>query len=399
VLRRIRPKLPNIVALSSAPFMRPDGSICSTVGFDEATGVYLLDSLDIDVPESPTAEDLTAAVALIDEMIFDFPLPDATARAHVFSALLTPAVRHLVPLAPLHYYSANQAGVGKNLLSESLLYIHRGEWPPTDPLPTDEEEARKQITSLIAEGASVVLWDEAHLLIGRQVARLLTSTKWRDRVLGKNVTIEAQNTLSAFALGNNGEIVGDLRRRVVLISMESPIAQPSRRTGFRHTDLRVWVEQHRTDLLDAVLTMLRAWHVAGRPGVESPLGSFEPWCNLVGGTLSVAGVDGFLGNVDEVLEESDHLDEEMAVHVEMLAEAFQSAEFTVRDVVERATWNATRDTIELPSGIRASDPGAGEHLGKLYRRFQKRVWPSGWRIVKRGISRGRQRWAVECPGE
>jgi hypothetical protein len=393
-LMRMPGLLPGLVGLATAPFMRPDGTICQTAGYDEATELYLLDALAVEVPESPTEANICAAVALIDDWLHDFPLPTDTDRAHAFSLLLTPTVRHLVPLAPMHYVNGNMPGTGKNLLAETALSIHLGERVQTDPLPRDEEEMRKQITSMLAEGRRVVLWDEAHYLIGAQLARLPTSVQWGDRLLGSNVTINARNLMSTVALANNGEIVGDIRRRVVQLRLETDLEQPSLRSGFRHPDLRVWTEAHRSEMLESILTLLRAWHVAGRPGVESPMGSFEDWTNIIGGTLEVAGVDGFLGNVTEVLEEGDSLDAEFAGHLADLTDTFlfpHGREFAVGDVLRafRDDWQ-----LELPSGIRPHADDAAERLGKLYRRYKSRPMPGGLKLEKAGSTHGRARWRV-----
>jgi hypothetical protein len=42
-----------------------------------------------------------------------------------------------------------------------------------------------------------------------------------------------------------------------------------------------------------------------RPPAARSLGSFETWSQTLGGILHVAGVPGFLGNLDDVMEASD----------------------------------------------------------------------------------------------
>ena len=392
VLNRLGPVLPPLLGLANAPYMRPDGTICTTPGYDTTTKLYLLDSLNVEVPDTPSAGDLAAAVALIDELLEDFPLPTPSDRAHAFSALLTPAVRHLVPLAPLHFLNGNSPGVGKNLLVEILLGVHLGYRPETDPLPGDDDEMRKQITAHFAEGRRIVIWDEAHYLIGRQLARLLTTARWSDRVLGTNATINAKNILSAYALGNNAEIIGDLRRRVIRINLETELEQPSRRTGFKHTDLRQWADGNRAELLGAVLTLLRGWHCARRPTVASPMGSFEPWCNIVGGTLAVAGVDGFMSNAAELLEGGDTRDAEVAGHLSDLAQLFHGQDFTIGEVLRTMRHNP--ESLLLPGGVRADSHDAVERLGKLYRSYRRRPMPGGNMLDVAGKTGGRTRWRV-----
>ena len=397
-LRRLTDRLPELIGLAPAPFMRPNGTIATTPGYDPATQLYLLDGAGVEVPDEPSDTELAAAVALVDELLGDFPFAGDADRAHAFSLAITPAIRHLVPLAPLHYVNANNAGVGKNLLVETVTAIHTGERLETHPLPTDEEEMRKQITAHLAEGRRFVMWDEAHYLIGRQLARLLTSARWSDRYLGSNTTIVAHNMMTTAALGNNGEIVGDLRRRVVRINMESPLVDPSSRTGFRHADLRLWAERNRAGLLSAILTMLRAWHVRGRPAGPT-IGSFENWSRIVGGTLAVAGVDGFLGNRAELLEEADWRDAEFATHLHELHEVYGADHFAVRDVLSKYRDILYARHHDLPSGIRPDREDAGQKLGRLYRTYRDRVMPGGLRLVRVGMAhRGVATWTVDREG-
>ena len=49
----------------------------------------------------------------------------------------------------------------------------------------------------------------------------------------------------------------------------------------------------------------RAWLAAGRPLSRERLGSFEHWAAVIGGVLKVAGVEGFLGNLDELYANAD----------------------------------------------------------------------------------------------
>jgi hypothetical protein len=55
----------------------------------------------------------------------------------------------------------------------------------------------------------------------------------------------------------------------------------------------------------ACLTLCQAWIAAGRPRGARSIGSFEAWSQVIGGILEIAGVDGFLGNLDEMLAASD----------------------------------------------------------------------------------------------
>ena len=81
--------------------------------------------------------------------------------------------------------------------------------------------------------------------------------------------------------------------------------RPSQRSGFRHPRLIAWVRANRARLVAACLTLCQAWIAAGRPKGGRVVGSFESWSEVMGGVLEVAGIEGFLENIDETSEESD----------------------------------------------------------------------------------------------
>ena len=55
----------------------------------------------------------------------------------------------------------------------------------------------------------------------------------------------------------------------------------------------------------AALTLIRAWIAAGRPKGKKTLGKFEGWAEVMGGILQVAGVPGFLDQLEAFRERDD----------------------------------------------------------------------------------------------
>lgn len=58
-------------------------------------------------------------------------------------------------------------------------------------------------------------------------------------------------------------------------------------------------------MVHAALTLTRAWIVAGMPRGTATLGSYEQWAATIGGILQVAGIPGFLGNLEVFYENAD----------------------------------------------------------------------------------------------
>lgn len=89
------------------------------------------------------------------------------------------------------------------------------------------------------------------------------------------------------------------------VRLDARMTDPHRRTGFRHPDLLPWILANRRRVVEAVLTLCRAWFAAGRPAWDGPvMGGFEAWSRTVGGILAHAGVRGFLGNWEAMLHDS-----------------------------------------------------------------------------------------------
>ena len=80
---------------------------------------------------------------------------------------------------------------------------------------------------------------------------------------------------------------------------------PWLRGGFKHPLITEWAQENRSALVHAALTLIQAWIAAGQPLHETRLGSFEKWSEVMGGVLEVAGIPGFLGNLNELYEASD----------------------------------------------------------------------------------------------
>ena len=389
---RLLDLLPTVNGVVRSPFMRADGSICAEAGYDPVSGNFLAATTAIVVPDAPTQAEIAAAVALVDSLMTDFPFSTASDRAHVFAMLLTPMVRHLVPLVPLFVIDGSGPGVGKNLLTECCMYVSTGEWIQTDPLPLDSEEQRKQITALMSTGRAVALFDEAHIVSGTSLARLITSTTWGDRLLGYSKQVSYPNRITVVALGNNVEVQGDMPRRTIMVRLESPDERPFDRQEFYHSDLRAWTEQHREQMLGALLTILRAWHHAGRPPSPTRLGSFDQWAAMIGGALNVAGVDGFLGNVGAMRDRGATDDLDMEAHVQELNVHFYRRAFTAKQVAGLAE----REMLEAdPPRLGGHGKTLTQSLGHAYRRYSGR-WMGGLRIVPDGVTGGARRWVVEA---
>jgi hypothetical protein len=105
--------------------------------------------------------------------------------------------------------------------------------------------------------------------------------------------------------GNNPQLSDEMTRRCVRIRIDPRIDRPWLRAGFKHPLATDWARKNRSALVRAALILIQAWIAAGRPLYDHRLGSFERWSEVIGGVLQVAGIPGFLGNLNELYAAAD----------------------------------------------------------------------------------------------
>lgn len=411
-------KFPALEALIEAPFLRPDGTICDRPGYDPHTCLFYAPAPDLqlpEIPEKPTSDHLDVALDLLNSAIGDFPFADDASKANAIASMLTPVVRPAIDSpTPLALYDAPQAGTGKTLLAEVVAIVATGRAAEAFSAPTDPEEWRKKITTALLNGTNVVLIDNVnHRLDSDALCMALTATTISDRVFRTFDRIVLPVKCAWIATGNNIQLGGDMPRRCYWIRLDAKQSQPFRRTGFRHPNLRTWVTKHRGELIAALLTIARYWFLQGRPTPKEvrPLGSFEAWCETVGGMLETAGVEGFLRNADTMFEQSDGEASQWETFFLALAELFNGEPFRVMDVVDKLPVKEGASTVEmkrlrgaLPDFLAdAADRTGGFFQRRLGKCFAERV---GRRFGESQVCLERadedrkakvQRWRVQKP--
>jgi hypothetical protein len=385
------------------PFLRPDGTVCVTPGYDPATQLVYRPAAGLaipPIPETPTTEDLSAACGRIAEMLAEFPYADDASYANAIALLMSPAARPAVAgPTPLAFIDKPAPGTGATLLADAIAYVFTGRTAPLTGAPAKEEEWEKLITSALLAGTTFIAFDNIHRpLASAALSRALTATTWRNRVLGgHDFPILAQRA-TWLATGNNLRTRGDIARRGFWIRLDTKMARPWTRdpAAFAHPGLLPWLREARGELIAAVLTLLRAYFAAGCPTPTSlpVLGSFEAWVQLIGGTLAVARIPGFLGNLDALYERLDEETAEAEAFIRALAAAFpQGRVFTGAQILEqlRTVDGAALRAALPPDLAEALDSekkgGFTRRLGWWLRDQEDRRYEGGIRLVRRGKDR------------
>ncbi len=235
---------------------------------------------------------------------------------------------------------------------------------------------------------------------------LLTAETWADRQLGVNKTLQLP-VLCDFAItGNNIQLGGDIPRRCYRIKIDAQTDKPYLRTGFKNPNLREYVADIRPSLVACILTMIHAWVTAGRPKPHSPImGSFARWSSTVGGVLPYAGIKGFLGNLDELLDDSAPEIRETEVLLAHLYGVFGQKPFTTGEVAEYVhvqSFDGNQVLKFIPNDLLEFIADTGKfsmRLGWLFRRYAGRPFgQDGLRVLNAGDKRGANLWRLKVDG-
>ena len=215
--------------------------------------------------------------------------------------------------------------------------------------------------------------------------RALTTTRWKDRILGKSQQVDLPLTAVWYGTGNNVAVAADTTRRIIHIRLDVLEERPEDRTGFRHPDLIPWVRKNRPRLLSQALTILVAFNNAGRPSQGlTPFGSFEGWSDLVRQAVVWAGLPDPCLTRTRLAETSDVTGDSLAqliaawrdydragdgVVASELVNRLYAKDLQPRDDASVAMRAALENLVGCPPG---RTPGARQ-VGAKFKGFRRRV--------------------------
>ena len=272
-----------LTAVTTAPTLRPDGSVLDEPGHDAATGLMYVttEAYPLAVPSAPTVEQALDALAKLWHPIRLFPYADEVAISVTLAAMLAACLRPALPTCPATGFDAPAAGTGKTLLAKCIGALATGGDVAVLPPTNEEDECRKRLFAALRGGSKVLLWDNVREPLGNSVIdSFLTSSLFADRVLGVSENVELPNRSLFLVSGNNLVLTGDTHRRILLARLDAQIETPFKREF--EFDPLTEVCNNRQALVVAALTIVRAYIAAGRPKIAAGrIASFELWDDLV----------------------------------------------------------------------------------------------------------------------
>lgn len=383
------PGIRPLMGTSDAPVFRCDGSVWQTPGYDDVTGVLYQPATEFPrIPDDVNIDDADAAMTELLDVVCDFRFESEEHKAAWVAGLLTPLARFAFEgPTPFFLIDANVRGAGKGLLAQTIGWIVLGREMPVSSYAHDPEEMRKKITAIAIAGDRMLLFDNLEGLFGNDALdRALTSTRWKDRILGKSQEIELPLIPAWYATGNNVQVAADTTRRIIHIRLDVLDEHPENRTGFTHPDLLRWIAQHRGRLLTRAITILAAYCRAGRPTQNlTPFGSFEGWSGLVREAVVWVGLPDPCLTRTRLVESADTTRDTFAQFLSACERYVSGQGFVIADLLNDLYSPTTRaagvsdaasemrSALETLVGVSPGKVPTGRQLGNRLRRFRRRV--------------------------
>lgn len=381
--------------IATAPFLRPDLTVCDTPGYDAASGVYYAPTAQFPpIPQSPTKDDAWEALARLREPFRQFPYAEG-AEAAFLAHVLASAARHAIDTMPVFCYTAPIVASGKSLLASMASRIANGVEPGMSPYTDDGEELRKVLFAALIAGDSTIVLDNvpngakvrAPILCG-----FTTAAVYSDRRLGASERLTLPNRCGVLLTGNNITPAGDLARRCLVVRLDVN-AETARGRQFAIANLKSYVAAHRPQLLADALTVLLAYAQTGyAAGIPKPLESFEQFSRVARDPLVWLDV----GDAVETqqLETEDELAPLRTAFGRLAAHAvFGFKEFAARDVAEGCEGFVGQELKAAIEAAGCSDATSALKVGYWLREYRDRV-AAGRKLVQAGSHAGSARWRL-----
>jgi putative DNA primase/helicase len=387
-------RLPVLTGVVTTPFLRPNGSVCETPGYDSDTGLLFKSNSQSfpPIPQAPNKRDAIEALAKINKLIDTFPFVAGADRSVMLSAILTGLDRRAMATAPLHGFTAPVQGSGKSMLVDIVSMLATGQLAPVISQGRTEEELEKRLGATLIAGDAIVSVDNCEYpLQSAFLCQALTQQRLNIRLLGYSRHVEVPVTAAVFATGNNLSVAGDLIRRALLCTIDPQCEHPEQRR-FDNDPISI-VQANRGALVAAALTVLRAWHVSDDRVEAAPFGSFEEWSYRIRAPLLWLGYADPCDTTPKV-RDSDPQRTALAAVLTQWQANLGASEVTTRQVIEIAVNNADfHGALLAVAADRTGNRISSERFGRWLKKVERKI-VGGMRLEQTSNVHGHPTWRL-----
>jgi putative DNA primase/helicase len=384
------------------PTMRPDGTLLVAEGYDPTTGYFLLKPPPMPkIATTPSKSDALDALAMLNELLQEFPFANDASRSVAMSMLLTPVLRGaLAPAVPMHVITAPESGTGKSYLQDTAAAIATGDRCPVIAIGDREETEKRLIGAALAQYPVIAIDNCSDLLLGDFLCQITERPVLQIRPLGTSHLARINNTFTVFANGNNLHVGADVVRRTIQCALDAGMESPETRK-FTADPVAI-VLADRGKYVAACLTIARAYIAAGRPGCASRHASYAGWSDTVRSALIWLNWPDPINTIANVQAEDPIRQQRAAVFSAWAQDlrpdiGYQTAEiiklaeqYTGSDRAHPALWDALYAVAAPRAGTAKIDP---DRMGKWLSRNLGTI-AYGHKLTVERTDKARPRWKL-----
>ena len=387
--------LPPLNGLAHQPYLRDDGQLVATAGYDRASAIYgYFSPSDFTIMDAPCKADALAAMERIERLLAEFPFAAGYDKAAAIAAILTATIRPSLPAAPMIHCKAPQISSGKSFLCQIITVFASERHGAPMAFPSDEEECRKLLLAELLRAPAVIEFDNltTDLKPHKSLCTALTSDFLSDRKLGVSESRTVSTRTLFLSSGNNVGPIKDMARRCITINLDPACETPAAREfkGKPLHDLR----KNRCAYIADALTIILAWINSGDTVECKPLASYDQWTEWCRKPLLWLGYDDPASSVFSGMKEDPDAETLGAVLTAWHC-CFGDKPMRVRDVID-TFHGPSDDLMELFHEVAGErDKINKPRLGHYIKRHQNRLI-SNHRFLRVQGSYSTAKWKVEC---
>jgi len=394
-------QLPVLTGIIQCPTLRCDGTLLADEGYDEMTGLVLINDVRRMPPiaAKPTRQDAEDALEVLTALLCEFPFVDEMSRSVALSMLLTPILRAAMETAPMHLVTAPRPGTGKSYLADVASMIATGDSCAVKAASPKPEETEKRLIGAALEGRPIIALDNCRdVLEGDFLCQIVERPILSLRALGKSDMHRIPNTFTFFANGNNVAIADDMIRRTIRCALDANCESPEKRTFTSNPIAEI--KTNRGKYLAAGLTIARAYIAAGRPNPSPALPSFKGWSSIVCDPLIWLGLPDPVATMETLRTEDPRASERIGVFSAWKAQGVigigKDRSVTTKALIETAGKHTElRDALLVVAKQRIGDGIDPKALGKWLSTQEKNIACNCKLLVDRVTNKAIPRWYLE----
>lgn len=353
--------MPKISGIVMYPLVSKAGDLVTKEGFHRDTSLFIGEGLNITQSELD-AISVEQALLIIKDIYSDFPFhSESIGLSLSVTCLLSALARKVIDKAPAFIVTSPYPADGKTIWSYVPQIILSKE-PSNYSLSGNEEEQIKQLTSYFMEDPDLMVFDNQNGRFHSQaLTELITSGKFKARLLGKNDTVQFTPKTSIIVNGINVRPSEEIMTRSIVVEFD-------RRTKdeFKHPQILEHVLSHRRTIVKACLRLLQNGIKTTNVPTFKPSRFYE-WDQFVRRAVIAAGL------IDPMREDlrARVMDDEMSIKDELVSWLYKSfppgSKFTSHTVQDKIGLDRNLEAIILSLGrMRTmSSVAIGRAIGNL----------------------------------